>query len=128
MKVKMVRDKCGTGERPDGRRYVTHQVLGPIRRLLLVQKMHEEVQEIAEAPTDPFEYADVLELLMELAASVDLSWDDVERARRSKRKERGGFEYGLVQVVEPELPRPEDQKSVKALADVLRPMAQEKYG
>lgn len=94
MKVKMVRDKM-TG--CDG------AVVQPIntrsgKHALLLLKLHEEIEEIAGAATDPEEYADLLEALLELARMNRVSWTSIEQALLKKREERGGFRRGMVMV------------------------------
>lgn len=58
---------------------------------LLGQKLSEEVQEYRDSK-NPEELADILEVLMAIAAQKNLSWDEIERLRQEKRAERGGFE------------------------------------
>ena len=92
MSSKLVRDKhvAGAGERvrPANTRAGQH--------LAITQKLHEEVCELADDPTDLGEYADVLELLQELARQNGVDWRDVEKVQCDKRAERGGFRKCLV--------------------------------
>lgn len=57
----------------------------------LLLKLHEEVGEVTRAPRDITEYADVLQVLMDLAKHNGLSWLDVLRERELKSDESGTF-------------------------------------
>ncbi len=55
-------------------------------------KLHEEIQELTESGyKDLYEFADVLEVLYELARKAKFRPTDLEIARIVKLKERGGF-------------------------------------
>ncbi len=70
-----------------------------IHAALLIGKLHEEVEEIAEDLTDAREYADVLQALMDLAQLSDVPWKEVETELAWKLKRRGGFAGGKVMLV-----------------------------
>lgn len=91
MKVKLIRDKLG--ERRDDTRHA-NSVEG--RHLALCLKLHEEASEIAECAVDPDEYADLLEVMLELARLNGVSWASIERSFLRKREERGGFRRGMI--------------------------------
>lgn len=59
--------------------------------MMLINKLHEEVGEIAEKPFDVSEYADVHQVLIDLAAMNGISQGEIEIARQRKFEERGGF-------------------------------------
>lgn len=61
---------------------------------LIIGKLHAEIEEVALDLTNPEEYADVLELLMGLAAHNNVNWRVVERACANKRAQKGGFVTG----------------------------------
>lgn len=64
---------------------------------MLQEKSTEEVREFAGSGwSDPSELADALEVLHGLAHHAGIDWETVETARIHKRRERGGFEDGLV--------------------------------
>lgn len=94
MRVKLVRDKIKevrtTKIRPANSREG--------KQLALCLKLHEEAAEIAADPTDPEEYGDLLEVMMELARINGVSWNDVLMAQEEKRTWKGGFRQGRVQV------------------------------
>ena len=104
MSSKLVRDKhtAGPGERvvPANTRAGKH--------LAITQKLHEEVCELADDPTDLGEYADVLELLQEIARQNGVDWRDVEARQLQKRDERGGFRKCLVRMRGSSLREPPD--------------------
>lgn len=64
------------------------------KQVLLLLKLHEEAEEIALCPTDPAEYADMIEVLAELARLNGVSWDDIEQVAIDKNDEFGGFRQG----------------------------------
>jgi len=96
MKAKLIRDKLG-GHAGSVVRPVNSM---PGKQLALVSKLHEEAEEIAECATDPAEYADMIEVLIELARINGVSWEEIERTAIEKREERGGFRRGLIMYVE----------------------------
>ena len=61
----------------------------------LVAKLGEEVAEFV-ASREPEELADVMEVLYALAAAQGLDEDALEKLRRDKREQRGGFEDAIV--------------------------------
>jgi predicted house-cleaning noncanonical NTP pyrophosphatase (MazG superfamily) len=67
---------------------------------LLVAKLLEEVGELLSATGNPKlaceEAADIEEVLFALMRLHDVHVVDIERARVRKRRERGGFDRGLV--------------------------------
>ncbi len=65
---------------------------------LLVNKLHEEISEVATRMDEPEEYADVLQALMELAELNGVPWSSVEVWRLHKEREKGGFQLGKVMV------------------------------
>lgn len=86
---KLVRDKV------EPRKGETEQRLHPsLHRAALINKLHEEVEEVARDPKNIDEYADVLEALQTLAWLNGFSEFEIEEARIRKERERGGFELG----------------------------------
>lgn len=91
---KLVRDKIPEIIRKD--RKVPHGRIGELRERpgLLLQKLGEEVRELAVAPTHEMtieEMADVLEVLDALRDWWDISKAEVARVQKAKREEKGGF-------------------------------------
>lgn len=98
LKVKLVRDRI---EQAFTRKLDKGDTLAPAntlagKRMLLQQKLHEESAEIANNPDDPAEYADLLEVMLELAKTNGVSWNSIEKAVLQKREERGGFQRAMV--------------------------------
>lgn len=95
IKVKLIRDKL----EPDHPSADLVSVGGThMHAPLLVSKLHEEVAELADRMDDVVEYADVLQALMDLAQLNGFTWQDMQRARIEKFRERGGFSGGRVMV------------------------------
>ncbi|OVE83512.1 nucleoside triphosphate pyrophosphohydrolase [Natronolimnobius baerhuensis] len=92
---KLVRDRIpaiieATDEQP-----VTHTVENEEYADRLAAKLCEEAAEFDEDRTLE-ELADVLEVINAILAHRDIDRTELERARREKRAERGGFEEGIV--------------------------------
>lgn len=94
-KVKLIRDKLN-GIPGSSVIYCN----GPQRHALLVAKLHEEVQEIAENLTDPMEYADLYEVLLELADNNGVTLKDILNVRFDKLAACGGFSLGKLMIVD----------------------------
>lgn len=92
MTVKLVRD--GQVPHADGRSAPANSWAG--KQLALTAKMHEEVGEIADDPTNPYEYADLLEAMLEMAHSNNVPWGEIEAAVLHKRGLKGGFRKGMI--------------------------------
>lgn len=58
---------------------------------LLLQKLHSEVEEIANDLAGPEEYGDVLDVLEALMKRHGVTWDQVHASRNAKRDKRGDF-------------------------------------
>lgn len=100
MKSKLIRDNCPAVY--DESANVTACGDEGEYHMALVLKLYEEVGEIAMMPTDPMEYADLLETMMALAASQDVGLADILDARIEKYAAMGGFEDGLILHIFPE--------------------------
>ncbi len=98
MRVKLVRDHCAAvREAPDR----DDQTIGAAnslagKHMALLLKLHEEADEISRDAQNPVEYADLLEVMLELAKINGVAWDDIEVAMREKHRERGGFHQGMI--------------------------------
>ncbi len=102
MKVKLVRDKSGPVK--DGCCLPANSLPG--KQMALLLKLHEEAIEIADAATDPFEYADLLETLLELAKINEVPWIKIEEALLLKRKTSGTFQ--MAQIWTEDVPKKKD--------------------
>lgn len=75
-----------------------HAVTGPALEKALLAKLMEEAEEVKaalEKSERTEELADLLEVMLALAAFWDISWDDIEAKRLVKKNVLGGFEKGL---------------------------------
>lgn len=102
MKVKLVRDNIAKIAPPDGTD-IAGRTIRPAnglegKHILLCAKLHEEAAEIVDDPKDPAEYADLLEVMEELARINGVSWRKILSVKKKKHAERGGFRKGLVMV------------------------------
>ncbi|HIC80865.1 MAG TPA: hypothetical protein EYP07_07855 [Kiloniellaceae bacterium] len=97
MKVKLIRDKVlprGTGVSVEVASRSTHIAL-------LGAKLHEEAQEIVESHCRKAEeYADLLQVLVDLALLNGVPVREIEQARANKKAAKGGFLAGRVMVVD----------------------------
>ena len=93
MRVKLVRDKVTPLGDGDDIRPV-NSLAGKVGLLSL--KMHEETQEVALKPWDPYEYADLWEVILEMMRMNGVSVEEVEKAAVEKRKRLGSFRRGMV--------------------------------
>ncbi len=91
-RIKLVRDRCNAvleGQcEPAG--YKSEY------QMALVLKMHEEIEEIAKDPSDPAEYADLLEVLLTFAELHGVAPMEILKAREEKREALGAFEEGQI--------------------------------
>jgi len=103
--MKVIRDLLGPEDDPGHAAYVartgnSYDVEPPVAAnmvpLLLIGKLHEEAEEIRESMTDPVEYADALQVLMDLATLNAVPWSEIEHQRREKEVRKGGFLRGKV--------------------------------
>ncbi len=95
MRVKMIRDKL---EPTVGAVRPVNSLPG--RQLALIAKLHEEVEGIAKDATDPAEYAELLEAMMELMRINKVPWGKVEQAFRERRADQGGLRKGQIWVLD----------------------------
>ena len=94
---KLVRDKIPEIIRADGKQCEIRVAEGKEKYELLEKKLMEEVNEFLE-DKNLEELADVMEVLFGLAREIGYSEEDLIRKREEKRRERGGFEDGIVLV------------------------------
>lgn len=90
LKAKLVRDKLPG--KPVNSQAGRHLALG--------LKLHEEVQEILDDPTNAEEYGDLLEAMLELARINRVNWQDIEEAMLAKRDKKGGFRRATIMIDE----------------------------
>ncbi len=98
LKGKLVRDNIAEIIRAKGESAKTRILSPEERQVYLEAKLFEEVHELLEAKskgTVTEEIADVIEVLRAMARSQGISWEEVERIEREKRRLRGGFKTFL---------------------------------
>lgn len=93
MKIKVIRDNRGE---PRDERDKKISLDGINAKIALIGKLYEEVGEVANNQTDVYEYADVLEVLVELAVRNNINAKQIEEARKQKWLKLGGFEKCIV--------------------------------
>jgi predicted house-cleaning noncanonical NTP pyrophosphatase (MazG superfamily) len=99
VKVKLIRNKLAHVPK-EGVRVMQFVPGDPAHRMALAAKLHEEAAEVADEPKDVFEYADLIEVALQLAHFNGFSEEAVHAAMLAKRAEKGGFGYGYVMVRE----------------------------
>lgn len=76
-----------------------HRILNRAEKIMgLREKLEEETQELLEASSQDeklAEFADVFEVLYDLAEALEIKKDDIEKKRQQKRERRGGFDQGI---------------------------------
>ena len=88
---KLVRDRIPQIIRAQGKDCTTC-VLDEANYLqMLEEKLQEELTEYRESKA-PEELADLLEVMMAVAAATGHAWQEIEDIRLKKREKRGGFE------------------------------------
>lgn len=94
---KLVRDKVPDLIRESGRSSRVSSLSAPAYRRALIDKLREEVDELAAAQTTESleEAADVLEVLTAIALEHGAALATIVQIARVKRDERGGFDLRL---------------------------------
>jgi predicted house-cleaning noncanonical NTP pyrophosphatase (MazG superfamily) len=98
LKGKLVRDKIPEIMRAMGEIPSTRILSFDERQIYLHAKLLEECRELIEAKRQDSiagEMADVIEVLRAIARYQGISWEDVERREREKRRLRGAFKSFL---------------------------------
>jgi predicted house-cleaning noncanonical NTP pyrophosphatase (MazG superfamily) len=95
---KLVRDQVPDIIRAHGRQPIIRIADAAEYRQRLIEKLGEEADEVRDADDQhrPEELADVLEVVLALAADSGMSDDDLENLREAKAAERGGFERRII--------------------------------
>ena len=95
---KLVRDKIPDIIRKSGEAPITHKVTGLELRAALIEKLDEEIEEFRQASgRDAImeELADVMEVIYALGDSYGTEYE-LLAVMLKKRKERGGFDEGIM--------------------------------
>ena len=94
---KLIRDKVPALMLASGRKMVTRTVVGQELRAALRAKIDEEVAEYDAAANDDIaavELADLLEVVMALAARHGFDEATIQRIRATKAEQRGAYDLG----------------------------------
>lgn len=97
--IKLIRDRIPEIAAARGHGLAIHTAAPAEAAELLLEKLHEEVDEVAGAdePRELLdELADVLEVVHTLGAMTGWTPDDIEAARLRKREVRGGFDRRII--------------------------------
>jgi predicted house-cleaning noncanonical NTP pyrophosphatase (MazG superfamily) len=70
------------------------ELLVPLHQTMLRAKLIEELVEHTDNPWSIEEYADMLQILKDLAFTAGIHWSTVEREQLEKERARGGFRRG----------------------------------
>jgi predicted house-cleaning noncanonical NTP pyrophosphatase (MazG superfamily) len=92
---KLIRDDIPEIIRENGEEAICEEVEGAEYKAYLEEKLREETEEYFE-DQDVDELADVLEVVYALSRVEGVTKDKLEETRKQKRKDRGGFEEGIV--------------------------------
>jgi predicted house-cleaning noncanonical NTP pyrophosphatase (MazG superfamily) len=95
VKEKLVRDKIPELIKKEGRKPIFRVAEDSEFPLLLKKKLIEETGEFVKEPNVD-ELSDILEVVMALAGSMGIAWEELEAYGNKKRKEKGGFAEGFV--------------------------------
>ncbi|MBQ8245770.1 MAG: nucleoside triphosphate pyrophosphohydrolase [Lachnospiraceae bacterium] len=92
--LKLVRDNIPQIIEESGKNAIVHTLDDKEFEVFLERKLDEEVGEYHESK-DPEELADILEVLIALAKSKGISFDDLVDLQKQKAAKRGGFSKKL---------------------------------
>jgi predicted house-cleaning noncanonical NTP pyrophosphatase (MazG superfamily) len=94
--VKLVRDNIPEIIENTGKWCLCKSVRGDAEHIVMLEeKMKEEIKELISDPCYE-EAADVYEVFLGLINFYNLNLDEVIKTAEKKRKERGGFEKGII--------------------------------
>lgn len=95
MKNKLVRDKIPEIMKKKGQKTSTYEADDSEYWERLQDKLREEVDEFLEAGSEE-ELADVMEVIKAISEHRDIDLDKIEKIRKKKANERGGFKKRVV--------------------------------
>lgn len=76
--------------------YETYRIDPIFYPLILIGKLHEEIEEIREAMNDPNEYADVMIVLASLAHLNGITPEQLDAAMERRKNMKGMFTLGKI--------------------------------
>lgn len=92
---KLVRDKIPEIIRQKGGKAITHIASDEKFAEKLLEKLNEEVAEF-QKENKPEELADILEVIYTIAEGQGVTPEELERIRKNKADERGGFKQKII--------------------------------
>ncbi|MCK5416768.1 nucleoside triphosphate pyrophosphohydrolase [Candidatus Parcubacteria bacterium] len=92
---KLVRDKIPEIIEAKGINSINHIASDEEYENALLNKLKEEVQEFVEDSCEE-EMADIMEVIYAILKQKQFSFEDVEKIRKKKAKERGAFEKRII--------------------------------
>ena len=92
---KLVRDKIPEIIQKDSKDCVIRNISDEEKLNYLFEKLFEESEELKSSRTIE-ELADVQEVINAIAKELNISLEELEKVRKQKALERGGFEKGIV--------------------------------
>lgn len=95
---KLVRDHIPKIMRQNGATPITRQAKAGELPELLMAKLREEVEEF-RVSGEADELADIIEVVYAIAASKGLTVEQLEKLRKHKRLQRGGFSQRIVLIM-----------------------------
>lgn len=95
MLPKLVRDRVPDSIRDSGAVPKVRFVAGPELLVWLFRKLREESAELESNPSAE-ELSDILEVLHAIAASLSITWEQVESMGKDKEARLGSFQEGII--------------------------------
>jgi len=92
---KLVRDKIPEIIKSKGKTPLTYIADDKEYKEKLKKKLHEEVEEFTSSE-DKEELADILEVIYAICKSKNIKFEGLEKIRKEKQKERGGFRDKII--------------------------------
>lgn len=90
MKIRLIRDKeAGRGRVPS---QCANSASG--KHVLLLGKLHQSAEGIADDPKNLEAYADMVQAIAEIARVNNIKWSDIETAAITQNSLNGGFRAG----------------------------------
>lgn len=96
---KLVRDKIPEIVKAKGINPINHTADDKEFFNALLEKLREEVEEFIEDPSQE-EMADIMEVVYAILKEKGYKFDEIEKARKKKADERGGFEKKIIAYIE----------------------------
>lgn len=96
---KLVRDKIPEIIEKKGIKPVNHIADDDEFKKALMKKLKEEVKEFIEDPSQE-EMADIMEVIYAILEQRGYSFEDIEKVREKKKREKGAFKKRIIAFIE----------------------------